>query len=95
MKKRLIVILMAILLSIPLGGCTYSKTYFGEDHEVAEVKTICNGYFTVISEHYDGTAKHYVVYATDTKVKYYLMLSQYRSGISPLYNADGTLQIYE
>lgn len=89
MKKRLIAILTAILLLTTLIGCE------SEDSAIAETKTILDGYFAVLSEHYDGSGKYYIVYATDTRVKYYLMLSQYRSGISPLYNADGTLQVYE
>lgn len=51
-----------------------------------------NGYFTVITE-WDG---YQIVYANDTKVKYLIFDSgMYRFGITPLYNADGTLQIYE
>lgn len=52
-----------------------------------------NGYFTVITEWGGG---YRIVYANDTKVKYLIInRSQYMSGITPLYNADGTLQIYE
>lgn len=52
-----------------------------------------NGYFTVIVEWGSG---YRIVYANDTKVKYLIInRSQYMSGITPLYNADGTLQIYE
>lgn len=35
------------------------------------------------------------MYANDTKVKYFVRQYGYEFGISPLYNADGTLQIYE
>ena len=52
-----------------------------------------NGYFKVITKWGNG---YYIVYANDTKVKYLVMeRTQYLSGITPLYNADGTLQIYE
>ena len=38
---------------------------------------------------------YYIVYANDTKVKYFVKWTGYQFGITPLYNADGTLQIYE
>lgn len=38
---------------------------------------------------------YYIVYAKDTKVKYFIERTGYQFGITPLYNADGTLQIYE
>lgn len=36
-----------------------------------------------------------IVYAHDTKVKYFIYTAGRRYGITPLYNADGTLQVYE
>ena len=54
-----------------------------------------NGYFTVIAEWSDVNYDYKIIYANDTKVKYLVMSAQTRSGITPLYNADGTLQIYE
>lgn len=53
-----------------------------------------NGYFTVITE-WGSVPTYRIVYANDTKVKYFVFFDGYRGGISPLYNADGTLQIYE
>lgn len=32
--------------------------------------------------------------AKDTKVKYFIAKSGYKFGITPLYNADGTVQVY-
>lgn len=57
-------------------------------------------YFIPIEEntkYYDSkTGLHYqFVYAKDTKVKYVIATSHYQAGITPLYNADGTLQLYE
>lgn len=36
-----------------------------------------------------------ISHAKDTKVKYLIIVSGYKFGITPLYNADGTLQVYE
>ena len=41
------------------------------------------------------TVPLYIVYAKDTHVKYLIGISSKRSMITPRYNADGTLQIYE
>lgn len=92
MKKKLITILAAIILVAPLSGCTtYQEAVLaGENKEM-----FFGGYFTAIVEWSDSHGNYCVAYANDTKVKYLLMTSQYCSGISPLYNADGTLQIYK
>ena len=52
-------------------------------------------YFTTITEWDDTTAYYKIAYAKDTKVKYLIIVSGYKFGITPLYNADGTLQVYE
>lgn len=36
-----------------------------------------------------------IVYANDTGVEYMIVQIYRRFGITPLYNADGTLKIYE
>lgn len=53
------------------------------------------GYFTKIIEWGSLGNEYSIVYANDTKVKYLIAIDGYRYGITPLYNADGTLQIYE
>ena len=43
----------------------------------------------------DGGGHIYrIVYANDTKVKYLILSGGNRYGITPLYNSDGTLQVY-
>lgn len=60
-------------------------------------RVFSGGYFTLLTE-WDGggvRGQHcYIVYANDTKVKYLVTLGDVTSGITPLYNADGTLQVY-
>ena len=86
--KRIIVILCVCLL---LTGC-------GTKYEDAEdiLKTTGGGYFTLIKE-WNGTegGLYEMVYANDTKVKYLIWKCGYKGGITPLYNADGSLQVYE
>ena len=58
-------------------------------------KDFCGGYFERINRWTDIEGTYYIVYAKDTKVKYFVYKSGYRLSITPLYNADGTLQIYQ
>ena len=85
--RRIIAILCVYLL---LTGC-------GTRYEDAEdtLKVTGGGYFTLIktwSEDFESSYK--IVYANDTKVKYLIWRSGYKGGITPLYNADGSLQVY-
>lgn len=85
--KRIIAILCICLL---LTGC-------GTNYEDAEnvSETISGGYFTLIKKWDDSEDVYRIVYANDTKVKYLIWKNGYRGGITPLYNADGSLQLYE
>lgn len=94
MKKRLLSMVLAVAMAVCLTGC---GTTYQEATGQAESKSgndFGNGYFTVITE-WDG---YKIVYSKDTKVKYLIGYRDYPYslfGITPLYNADGTLQIYE
>lgn len=93
MKKQLLSVSLAVVMVACLVGCgtTYQEATGQTENNTSG--DFGNGYFTVITEW--GNV-YYIVYANDTKVKYLIMeRSQYLSGITPLYNADGTLQIYE
>lgn len=85
--KKLIVILCICLL---LTGC-------GTSHEDVEdtSKEMGEEYFTTIKEWDDPPYKYKIVYANDTGVKYLIFKSYYNAGITPLYNADGSLQVYK
>lgn len=100
MKKKLVLLLTMCILIFSLVGCG-NKTSYQESTEVTNLTTHqSNGYFTVIRE-WEGTNDntYQIVYANDTKVKYLIsyncLYQQGAYGITPLYNADGTLQIYD
>lgn len=93
MKKKLLLLLIICILSLSLVGCT-SKSY--EEVIKESEKDYGSGYFTVITEWGNKIEyKYSIVYANDTKVKYLIIWGGYHYGITPLYNADGTLQIYD
>ena len=94
-NKYLIILMMFVVLAVGLTGCgtTYEKATGQPSNN-----DIAGGYFTEVYK-WGGTLEdsieYTIVYAKDTKVKYLIMKSQHRGGITPLYNADGSLQIYE
>lgn len=94
MKRQLITLLITGLISVSLVGC--GKSY-KESAELEDIGSVAKGYFTVVKQ-WDGgvTTLYQIVYANDTKVMYLIVSNNSsRSGITPLYNADGTLQIYD
>lgn len=50
--------------------------------------------FILIEENYDYSFNTYKLYDKETKVIYLYIVSGYQAGLTPLYNADGTLQLY-
>lgn len=86
MRKICLLSMCALLLC----GC-------GRSYEEAETtkKDFDYGYFTQIkSWETEDNGYFYILYANDTKVMYLAINGYRRSGITPLYNADGSLQIY-
>lgn len=95
MKKKIVLVLVLCTIATVLCSCS-SIPY--DEAKVSDTCAFSNGYFTVIKE-WGGGGEEFpieqIVYANDTSVMYYVYAYGYRGGITPLYNADGTLQIYE
>jgi hypothetical protein len=84
--KKLILLLITVLSLSVLSGC---KAYDSQQNLNNEEY---DDYFVLLQEWSSFENQWKIVYAKDTKVKYVILN---RKGISPLYNADGTLQIYK
>jgi len=95
MKKQILIVALAVVMVVCLVGCGTTYQEATGQTESSESGDFGNGYFTAISEWSSTTNKYKIVYANDTKVKYFVFNTGYKFGITPLYNADGTLQIYE
>ena len=92
--KKFCLALIIILMTTMLCSCSYTSY---EEANTNPDNYFSKGYFTIIKS-WDGGIDYpveYIVYANDTGVMYYVFLGGYCGGITPLYNADGTLQIYE
>lgn len=92
MKKKLIALFMiCCFIFVPLVGCAtinYQQSFEPDNDSMGD------GYFTTVKQWGGASFIYRIVYANDTKVMYFVMSGNTRSGITPLYNADGTLQIY-
>lgn len=93
MKKKVALILVLCAVVAMLCGC--SSSY--EEANTNPGNCFSKGYFTAIKS-WDGgmnNPSEHIVYANDTGVMYYVFFGVNCAGITPLYNADGTLQIWE
>ena len=92
MKKLVLVLTTALVCSMMFTGC---KTTVTEDVDNATYQNAFNQ-FVVVEERYNG---YYgtlsIMYDKDTKVMYYMYTSGYKCGLTPIYNSDGSVMIYE
>lgn len=89
LKNKIILLMSCMILLFGLTGCKgyedaykIERSYFGD-------------YFIVIKMWDDPQGDYMIAYAKDTKVKYLIWRSHYKGAITPLYNVDGSLQVYE
>lgn len=92
--KKLIKIITICALSLSLVGCGKSYQEVTKGNEIRN-DDFCGGYFTKIVKWDDYYGTYWIVYAKDSNVKYFITRNSQKFGITPLYNADGSLQIYE
>ena len=88
--KKFIIALLICTMCFGLASCGVSY----EDANT-EQEDMFNGYFTAVKTWSEAGTGCYILYAKDTGVMYFYFCSGYGHGITPLYNADGTLQVYE
>lgn len=96
MKKKIItgLSILALALSTTIfSGCANNPYSKEQDLTQSTYKGFADGYFTTVKE-WCGFGRYKIVYANDTGVMYLICVSGNHFGITPLYNADGTLQIY-
>lgn len=87
MKKKIAAIILTISMCVSMSGCSDDGTS-GNQVEY--------GYFIELESNGNMT----IVYDRETKVKYYIYdgvgdSHRHCFGITPIYNADGSLQVYK
>lgn len=88
LKNKIILLMACMVLCFGFASCV--GDYNNADETVKDY-----GYFVKIKNWSDGSDDYYIVYAKDTKVEYLIWHGFYKGSITPLYNADGSLQVYE
>lgn len=91
------VIFFAIMICATLWFLLSNGGYDASKDISAKEESLCGGYFVVVNKWDSGkpSTVSYIVYANDTKVMYFITMNGYLFGITPLYNADGTVQVYQ
>ena len=94
MKKKIALVLVLCIVTTMLCSCSDSPTtesfQYNDSNDYFITIENCGAYTR------DGwSVSIYIVYAKDTHVKYLIGVGVKKTMITPLYNADGTLQIYE
>jgi hypothetical protein len=89
LKNKIAILMICMVLCLSFASCV--EDYNNADEEVKDYSS----YFVQIKCWSDGSGDYYVVYAKDTKVKYLIWCDYRKGSITPLYNADGSLQVYE
>lgn len=95
MKKQILIVALAVLMVVCLVGCDITYQEATGQTESNSSSDFGNGYFTKVTDWSRPFNDYAIYYANDTKVKYLVYRGVNQFGITPLYNADGTLQIYE
>lgn len=89
MRKRILATIL-LVLALSLVGCeTTSTTYSEQDNE-----NFWNEFVIIEKKDNDAYGTLSITYQKDSKVMYYIYNSAYQGGITPIYNADGTVKIY-
>ena len=89
MKKKLLCVISILVISAScITGCSFTKTLNAEDVIKSPNTEFCD--FEIVDNNY------YVLILRDknTNVLYFWSMS-YSGGITPIYNEDGTLKLYE
>lgn len=92
MKRLILILTIALMCSMMFTGC---KTTVTEDVDNAHYQNAFNQ-FVVVEERRNGDyGTLSIMYDKDTKVMYYMITSAYKCGITPIYDSDGSVKIYE
>ena len=87
MKKKILIVALALVLCFGMTGCTKG------DIE-PESSRLANKYIDLVTI-YKGKQGTEVLYDKNTKVMYFMVWGAEQFGITPIYNSDGTVKLYD
>nr|DAQ21727.1 MAG TPA: protein of unknown function (DUF4969) [Caudoviricetes sp.] len=88
MKKKILVVVLGLTLCFGMAGCTKG------DIE-PESSKFANKYIDLVTIYKDDNYNTEVLYDKNTKVMYFVERTGYQFGITPIYNSDGTVKLYD
>lgn len=88
MKKKILAVVLGLTLCLGMTGCTKG------DIE-PESSILGNKYIDLVTIYKDNDHNTEVAYDKNTKVMYFFKRSGYQFGITPIYNSDGTVKLYD
>lgn len=86
MKKKIAAIALGLSMCVGMTGC-------GSGDITPTNNKLGNKYFDLVNIYESGYTN--VAYDKNTNVMYFIEQSGYSFGITPIYNSDGTLKLYE
>ena len=88
MKRKILASVLGLALCFGMTGCTKG------DIE-PESSRLANKYIDLVTIYKDDNHNTKVLYDKNTKVMYFVKWSGYQFGITPIYNSDGTVKLYD
>jgi hypothetical protein len=88
MKKKIIAIALGLTLCLGMTRCTKGNIE-------PESSYFANKYIDLVTIYKDDYYNTEVLYDKNTKVMYFVKWSGYQFGITPIYNSDGTVKLYD
>ena len=88
MKKKILAVVLGLTLCLGMTGCT--KGDIEPDSSI-----LGNKYIDLVTIYKDNGCNTEVAYDKNTKVMYFFKRSSNQFGITPIYNSDGTVKLYD
>ena len=88
MKRKILTVALVLTLCFGMTGCTKG------DIE-PESSRLANKYIDLVTIYKDDNHNTKVLYDKNTKVMYFVKRTGYQFGITPIYNSDGTVKLYD
>lgn len=88
MKKKFLAIILGLTLCFGMTGCTKGDIEPESSH-------FANKYIDLVTIYKDDNYNTEVLYDKNTKVMYFVGRTGYQFGITPIYNSDETVKLYD